>query len=398
MVTNNEAGLNRTTLIILLGVLAFTLLSLNSTPSIQSRLQQNAQENGFLQLKKPSVLTDLLHLYENLPNTPSLESPPPFREVTYAFPRQRAIPLDHITLATQASLSKLPRLLQLLERWNGPISCAVHLPDLSAIQKLYEFVQAQDKSFHDLVTFHVMLEKPSPAFGYPINRLRNLAFLNIDTVYFFNCDVDFMPQSDAHDHLLRFLSTKADASDKYKKLYVLPAFEVFGEGDRNNSTVTSLDEVPQDKKELLSMLPTKKVQPFHMDYFEKGHAPTDYDKWYKCPRDGSYPIEYSWEFEPYVVGNKYGILLFNERLRGHGMNKAAWAAEAHLLGYQFEVLCDHYVVHMNHPGRKEARAGLNRPAIEWFKRTYLPLRYNVTREQLALSVPKRRKETPQKEN
>jgi hypothetical protein len=47
---------------------------------------------------------------------------------------------------------------------------------------------------------------------------------------------------------------------------------------------------------------------------------------------------------------KHGILI--ERLRGFGPNKAAWVAEALLQGYKFEVLCDHFVVHMNHPGRK----------------------------------------------
>jgi hypothetical protein len=288
------------------------------------------------------------------------------------------------------SVSKLTRLRQLLERWNGPISCAVHLPDPSAIQELFEFVQAQDKLFHDLVTFHVMLEKPSPAFGYPINRLRNLALLNVETEYFFSNDVDFMPQVDAHDHLLRFLSIKADARDKYKKLYVLPAFEVFGEGDRNNSTVTSLDDIPKNKKKLLSLLHTGKLEPFHMDYYKAGHSPTDYDKWYMCQNDRivSYPIEYRWRFEPYVVGNKNGIPTFNERLRGFGLNKAAWVAEAHLQGYQFEVLCDHFVAHMNHGGRRGRKAGRNKRVVEWFQRKYLPGRY-VLDDSLRLALPKK---------
>ena len=395
----NMAGLSQTTSVMLLGIVAFVLLSFSGTKSIHQRaLQQNAQENGWdQQSPMPSEITNLLHLYETLPNRTSMKIPPPFREVTHVFSRRRAIPLNHITLATQLSVSKLTRLRQLLERWNGPISCAVHLPDASAIQELFDFVQAQDKLFHDLVTFHVMLEKPSPAFGYPINRLRNLALLNIDTEYFFNNDVDFMPQVDAHDKLSLFLSTKSDANDTYKKLYVLPAFEVFGEGPRNNSTVTSLDDMPKNKKELLSMLRTRKLKPFHMDYYKKGHAPTDYDKWYTCQEDGivSYPIEYSWRFEPYVVGSKYGIPTFNERLRGFGLNKAAWVAEAHLQGYKFEVLCDHFVAHMNHDGREGRTEGLNGPAVRWFQQKYLPGRY-VLEGDMGIALPKRRWKRPRR--
>lgn len=418
---SKNVGLSRTTFITLLGMLAVTLLSLSSTIRFQRRLIQNDQENGNFQRTIPSILSDLLHLYEKLPNATSPNSLPPFREVTYAIPRQKEVPPSSITLSTQLTVSRLPHLVQLLVRWGGPISCAVHLPDPSAIHALYEFVQAQDNIFHDHVTFHVMLEKPTPYYDYPINRMRNLALLNIDTEHFFLCNVDSLPPKDALGHLLPFLSTHSNVNEKFKKLYVLPAFEVvFGEGDKNNSTVTtttttSLDEevqVPHDKNELLSMLRTGKLQPFHntdnylYSQTEEGHTtttPMDYDKWYdKCPQNESYPIEYHETFEPYVVGNKYGIPVFDVRLRAFGYNKASWVAEAHLLGYQFEVLCDHFVVHWNNPGQKEREVGEHSQVIDWYQRMYLPLRHNVTivqelsevsnnRKLVYYSIPRRRK-------
>ena len=396
-VVRNEARLSRATLITLLGMLAITLqMSVNSTRSPQSRSLENVQESL---LTIPSVLSDLLHLYEKLPNATSQNLLPPFREVTYAFRRQKVVSPSLVTLSTQLTVSRLPRLVQLLARWGGPVSCAVHLPDPSAIHIFYDFVQAQTKFVHDLVTFHVMLEKPTPYYDYPINRLRNLALLNIDTEHFFLCDVDFLPQKDALGRLLPFLSTHSMVNEQVKKLYVLPAFEVVG--DRYNSMLTSLVEVPQDKTELLSMLQTEKLQPFHTDYNKEGHAPINYDRWYQCPKNESYLIEYQWKFEPYVVGRKYGIPLFDERLRAFGYNKASWIAEAHLLGYQFEVLCDHFVVHVNNPEWKGRDVGNNSPAIDWYQRMYLPLRYNVTivenrkevlnSRELVYSVPKRRK-------
>jgi glycosyltransferase-like protein LARGE len=400
MMTTGEskAGLSKTSAIIFLSMLVLcSLLSLNNTLIIDEHnglnIQKNLQpEHGCQQEEvavgsvlpplPPFVRSDLLNLYETIPNSTSTTLHPRFREVSYVFPHRKEVPFFHITLTTQLSVSKLPRLLQLLERWRGPISCAVHLPDPSDIHTLCDFVQDQNrknKIFKELVTLHVMLEKPSPEFGYPINRMRNLALKNIDTQYFFIVDVDFMPRASAHRKLLKFFSTKSNAEESVKKLYVLPAFEVFGEGsDRNIASVTSLEDVPNNKTQLLAMLAAKKIEPFHMDYHSAGHGRTNYGKWYTCPKDTSYPISYSWMFEPYVVGSLYGIPRFNEKLRGFGLNKLAWVAEVHLQGYQLEVLCDHFVVHMNHPGRKERRPGNSRPAIDWYQKTYLPGRYNVT--------------------
>ena len=359
-VVRNEAGLNRTTWCTLLGMLAIMQLSLNITRRIQSHLLQNSHENRYLQRTIPSVHSDLLHLYETLPNAAaSPKSLPPFREITYAFPRQKEVSPSTITLSTQLTVSRLPYLVQLLVRWGGPISCAVYLPDRSAIYALDDFVQSQDDFFHDLVTFHVLLERPTPYYGYPINRLRNLALLNIDTEHFFLCDnVDFLPPNNALGRLLPFLSAHSkNPNEIFKKLYVLPAFEIFLEKeDKNNSMVmtTSLNEVvTQDKKELLSMLHTGKLQPFQREdyHVQKGHTPMDYDTWYKCPQRESYSIEYHEKIEPYIVGNKYGIPVFDdERLRASGYNNATWIAEVHALGYQFEVLCDHFVIRVNNSG------------------------------------------------
>jgi hypothetical protein len=115
-----------------------------------------------------------------------------------------------------------------------------------------------------------------------------------------------------------------------------------------------------------------------MEYHPSGHAPTNHEKWYTCPKGGSYPTVYAWMFEPCVVGSGSGIPRFNEKLRGFGLNKAAWVAEAYLQVYEFEVLCDHFVVHMNHPGRRGRRLGNSEAAIRWYQNTLLPGRYNMT--------------------
>jgi hypothetical protein len=104
--------------------------------------------------------------------------------------------------------------------------------------------------------------------------------LRCSQFFFVITDVDFIPQAAAHENLFEFLATKSDSKEKIKELFVLPAFEVFGEGsDRTNTTVTDLEGIPENKAKLLAMLPTKKLQPSHMEYYPAGHAPTNNKKW-----------------------------------------------------------------------------------------------------------------------
>ena len=56
-----------------------------------------------------------------------------------------------------------------------------------------------------------------------------------------------------------------------------------------------------------------------------------------------------------VVVHRDGIHDFYPHFRSFGFNKVSWFVEAHVGSYDFEVLPDSFVVHMNHPGRKERR-------------------------------------------
>ena len=99
-------------------------------------------------------------------------------------------------------------------------------------------------------------------------------------------------------------------------LYVLPSFESFGDG---SGVVTSFEYAPQTKKELMVMLEKGKVVAFHMEYNPKGQNATNYERWYACENETeTYPIEYQWMYEPYVVGSRLAIHLFDPRLRGFG--------------------------------------------------------------------------------
>ncbi len=296
----------------------FAIITETSETSLRREAMVTA--NIFNQRNKPPLLNELIQLYETLPSSESDSTPPPFRDVSHAFPRKKTLPLHHsITLVTQISIPKLSRLLMLFERWNGPISCAVHIPSLAHIQELCLFVQSASQGFRDLVTFHVMLEKPSADYDYPINHLRNLALHNIETDLFLYADVDFMPKRDAHEDLARFLAHWQITHGQdvtYTTVFVLPAFEILPNG--NDSSVDDLEHVPETKLELMSMIDEEKAQSFHVDFFAKGHGATDYWKWYHCKSGDSYGIDFHWSYEPYIIANRYGIPSFIEKFRGYG--------------------------------------------------------------------------------
>jgi hypothetical protein len=91
-----------------------------------------------------------------------------------------------------------------------------------------------------------------------------------------------MPRENAFHHVMKFIETNTNSSEKFKKLYVMPAFEVFGEGIPEdigeNVTATSLEQVPKNRTQLLSMWDERKLAPFHMDYNEQGQLPTNFEK------------------------------------------------------------------------------------------------------------------------
>lgn len=55
-----------------------------------------------------------------------------------------------------------------------------------------------------------------------------------------------------------------------KSVFVLPAFEVSSE---------EADDMPKNKRQLLSRLEEEKVRPFYYDICWKCQRPTDYKKW-----------------------------------------------------------------------------------------------------------------------
>eukprot|EP00543_Licmophora_paradoxa_P017554 CAMPEP_0202473784 /NCGR_PEP_ID=MMETSP1360-20130828/91982_1 /ASSEMBLY_ACC=CAM_ASM_000848 /TAXON_ID=515479 /ORGANISM="Licmophora paradoxa, Strain CCMP2313" /LENGTH=255 /DNA_ID=CAMNT_0049100845 /DNA_START=211 /DNA_END=978 /DNA_ORIENTATION=- len=245
------------------------------------------------------------------------------------------------------------------------------------------FYDTNSNILNRFVSFHIFVERPPyqenpkrPVNRHPINRLRNLAMRNIQTDFVFLSDIDFIPTANAHDQLAPLV--QRDLSPK--TLWVLPAFERFS--DNKKKPITDVNLIPKTKLDLRKAIDAKHVAPFH-EYFKPGHGPTQYKKWISSEQ--MYTIEYHYLFEPYVIAHRQGLPQYFPEFRGFANNKMTWFVEAHLLGYKFEVLPQHFVVHMNHSGRKgrSDRGGDSHIIKEHFKH-YLKKVYKVSDLELVL--------------
>ena len=73
--------------------------------------------------------------------------------------------------------------------------------------------------------------------------------------------------------------------------------------------------------------------------------------------------------------------MLSQRFRGFGWNRVSWINEANLRGYHFNVLCDLFVVHVNHPNKRKVDehghdwTQHTQKLGVWYEQTYWPARY-----------------------
>eukprot|EP00547_Thalassionema_nitzschioides_P011148 CAMPEP_0194263080 /NCGR_PEP_ID=MMETSP0158-20130606/46872_1 /TAXON_ID=33649 /ORGANISM="Thalassionema nitzschioides, Strain L26-B" /LENGTH=357 /DNA_ID=CAMNT_0039003251 /DNA_START=6 /DNA_END=1077 /DNA_ORIENTATION=+ len=344
-----------------------------------------------------SIRAVVLHLLETIPNNETQ------RELSHA--TIHSLSDGKLTLVTQGGVSKLPRLLDLASRWRGPISCGIYITTTQQLDQWLAFMEKDhDGLISKYVSFHVLIEQPQmpeKVNRHPINKLRNLALRNVETEFIFLNDIDFIPTMNAHDIIAPRLKTLPS-----KHFWVLPAFERFGTNSKQRGpgenfafqtflglpaferfgtnskqrgpgqVVDDVSMIPKTKDALLEAISKSEVAPFHV-YFKPGHGPTNYTKWYDTI--SPYAVDYDYLYEPYVICRNEGVPSFFPSFRGFAFNKMSFFMEAHYLGFNFIILQDLFVVHMNHGGRKGRNdKGGNSHLIKQDFRMYLQRIYGIS--------------------
>jgi glycosyltransferase-like protein LARGE len=278
-----------------------------------------------------------------------------------------------LTLVTQLSLDRLDALAHQVSEWAGPVSAAIYIPHpvgspeageaLAKVARAYRnmgspaaantqchaftntikpeflaggkcelrlsFLWASDPDCEDCassskperVSTKQQLQQEYNQM-YPVNALRNLALSAAGTELVLLLDVDFVPSRGAHSLLVNTPGLYREAMQS-NVAFVLPAFEAPKGG-----------VLPLAFNELYSKWSQDQVTAFHVKHFAKGHAPSDYPRWFLTSRgiadkptphsssvemlSSAYEVAYQEFYEPYVVMRKSLVPECDERFRGYG--------------------------------------------------------------------------------
>jgi hypothetical protein len=256
-----------------------------------------------------------------------------------------------ITLCTQCSVDRIPRLQALVEHWEGPVVCAVHVPSgcnvstdiVAPLTELYATLALNANRLLLVLRSEAMVSTEADLWAaslYPINALRNVSVEHAPTNRVFLCDVDFACNVGAHASLVQHANR---LSPRLKKTaIVVPAFEAHD--------LKLLESLPSDveaaKDTLFSKHSEGAVSLFHVGHFPKGHRATNLSKWFDSRESSVYEVPYEQCFEPYVVVDKTtdDFQLYDERFRGYGMNKIQHIQHLEHSGFRFYVATDTFII------------------------------------------------------
>ncbi|XP_063401408.1 xylosyl- and glucuronyltransferase LARGE2s-like [Mytilus trossulus] len=235
-----------------------------------------------------------------------------------------------VTLVAQLSMDRLQMLETICRHWEGPISLALHMSDAEAQQFLRYAQESEVLMQRKNIGYHVVYRDGQ---YYPVNYLRNVALKQVNTPYVFLSDVDFLPMHGLYEYLKKALPLMD--MENSKKALIVPAFE----------TQRYRIDFPKSKAELLTQLDMGDLFTFRFHVWPKGHAQTNYAKWRISTQP--YKVEWNHDFEPYIVVGK-DIPKFDQRFVGFGWNKVSHIMELDVLGYEYYVLPNAFMIHMPH--------------------------------------------------
>ena len=250
-------------------------------------------------------------------------------------------PQYDVTVATFATTAQLPRLLDLLSRWTGPVSMAVYIASTHDINALKEFYET-NKHALSRVSFHVLFEKPtSPQEEtyLPSSALRNLAMQSLaETEFLIPLNVEYVVNTDCYEILLKILRTnpRVHAFLEDRHFMVLPAFE-------SRLDHESLDTAPSTVKEMVDRRLNRTADLVPMPLLRQGVYPTRFGMWSRDGPGDMYLTEYESGYEPVVLAYRKVIPSYHEALRGPWYSQVAMIDEAYRMGYKLGVLRNAFV-------------------------------------------------------
>nr|CAI5826384.1 unnamed protein product [Callosobruchus analis] len=297
---------------------------------------------------------------------------------------------ETITLTAPGDYRFLDNVIQLVDRWDGPISIALHAPgfDFFNTLKCIAYLRnCRNQKVKELVSFHLFFEydhipfhqnvplmdayedtynctelppyetlkdedmyKARENLTYPINVARNIAKVAVQTYWVFPIDVELYPTKHFIQKFMDFIIVHPEYIEpKSNNVFVLPIFEILED-----------QKVPETKADLRKMLEQKTAIIFHQGICTPCHRIPKSKEWMKANMTDSLDVftvskrtgsQRFWE--PFFVCTQKEPL-WDERLNWEGQgNKMCQAYHLCMLDYNFLVMDNAFLIHK--PGVKKKK-------------------------------------------
>jgi len=293
---------------------------------------------------------------------------------------------ESITYTTHADYTFLDNLVPLLERWQGPVSLAMHAPGTDFAPTLEAIRYARDclsPLVSELVTFHVFfgtrhvpkqvpsaesvikdsancsvpapwvnvssaaLYKTKAKILYPVNIGRNVARDSAVTHYVLPSDIELYPSPGLIQNFLDMVRRQEPPLlHSNPKVFPLQIFEL-----------EKGVELPANKTQLVAMLKNGTAIPFHKKLCPGCHNIPKSKEWIAAPETTGLHVfhigkrtGYFVHWEPIFIGT-HSDPLYDERLSWEGKSdKMTQGYALCVLDYEFQILDNAFLVHK--PGIK----------------------------------------------
>lgn len=293
---------------------------------------------------------------------------------------------ESVTYTTHADYTFLDNLVPLLERWQGPVSLAMHAPGTDFPPTLEAIRYARDclsPLVSELVTFHVFfgtrhvpkqvpsaesvikdsancsvpapwvnvssaaLYKTKAKILYPVNVGRNVARDSAVTQYILPSDIELYPSPGLIQNFLDMIRRQdPPLLHSNPKVFPLPIFEL-----------EKGVELPANKTQLVAMLNKGTAIPFHKKLCPGCHNIPKSKEWMAAPETAGLHVfhigkrtGYFVHWEPIFIGT-HSDPLYDERLSWEGKSdKMTQGYALCVLDYEFQILDNAFLVHK--PGIK----------------------------------------------
>lgn len=317
-----------------------------------------------------------LHTMDNAPNDSNCPS-----EVTSI----------NTTLLIQCSLDRMWILEETCRRWVDPIVAVVYLTS-----KDDSIVKEWKTKCPQMTVVPYVADKEKKEWHYPINHLRNVGLDMVQTSHVIVVDVDFVPSQGLDQTIRSALEERQQQRNvansttglEERDAIVVPAFERIDDCSQNGVDCSqfvkgSSSYLPKSKDELQSCIVANNCTVFQAKNNREGHYSTRSEKWLKGDAYEDAEITLSdgrkskvlkrvrcfdsLRYEPYVVIRwcpssaasststekaKPVAPYYDERFYGYGKNKIQMISHLRMMGYQFSVLPEGFIVHNPHTESK----------------------------------------------